>query len=134
MSSVVIKSVDEALVRRCMDEYAARLLGSHPEIEEIVVFGSFADGTYAPGSDLNIFILLSGSDRAVRDRISEYLPDSFPVGVDLFPYTRQELETRAPSPILDAVRRSRWRYTPPAGARPEIHPNRRSPGRTPGLA
>ena len=52
MSGVVVKSIDEAAVRRAMDAYAARLLAAHPGIEEIVVFGSFAEGTWAPGSDL----------------------------------------------------------------------------------
>ena len=41
MRGVVVKSIDEAAVRRAMDAYAARLLATHPEVEEIVVFGSF---------------------------------------------------------------------------------------------
>ncbi len=113
MSSVVIKSVDEALIRRSMDDYAARLLSSHSEIREIVIFGSFAEGTYAPGSDLDILIVLDRSDRPVRDRIPLYLPDAFPVGVDLFPYTRDEIAARADSPVVAAARRSRWRYVRP---------------------
>lgn len=111
MSSVAVKSVDEAQVRRRMDDYAARLLSSHPEIEEIVVFGSFAEGTYAPGSDLDVFIILSHSEKSIRDRVPGYLPGAFPVGVDLFPFTREEIAARTPSPILEAVRRSSWRYT-----------------------
>ncbi len=110
MSGVVVKSVDEAAVRRAMDAYAARLLAEHPEVEEIVVFGSFAEGNWAPGSDLDVFIVLSGSLKSVRDRIPDLLPGAFPVGVDLFPYTREEIAARTPSLLLDAVARSRWRY------------------------
>ena len=110
MSGVVVKSLDETAVHRAMDRYAARLLATHPEIEEIVIFGSFAEGTWAPGSDLDIFIVLSDSPEPVRKRIPELLPGAFPVGVDLFPYTREEIAARAPSPLLDAVARSRWRY------------------------
>jgi len=110
LNGVVVKSVDETAVRRAMDAYAARLLVAHPEIEEIVVFGSFAEGTWAPGSDLDVFIVLSHSSKRVRDRIPDLLPGAFPVGVDLFPYTRQEVAARGPSPFLDAVARSRWRY------------------------
>ena len=110
MSSVIVKSVDEANVRRCVDQYAAGLLSAHPEIEEIVVFGSFANGTYAPGSDVDLFIVLSRSDRSVRDRIPDLLPGAFPVGVDLFPYTREEIASRVSPGLLDAVRASRWRY------------------------
>ena len=110
MSGVVVKSVDEAAVRRAMDAYAARLLAAHPEIEEIIVFGSFANGTWAPGSDLDVFVVLSHSAQSVRDRIPDLLPGPFPVGVDLFPYTREEVATRTPSLLLDAVTQSRWRY------------------------
>ena len=110
LSGVVVKSLDEGAVRRAMDAYAARLLQAHPEVEEIVVFGSFADGTWAPGSDLDVFLVLSGSAKRVRDRIPDLLPGAFPVGVDLFPFTREEIAARTPSALLDAVARSRWRY------------------------
>lgn len=111
MNGVVVKSVDEKGVRRAMDAYAARLLVTHPEIDEIIVFGSFADGTWAPGSDLDVFIVLRHSSKSVRDRIPDLLPGAFPVGIDLFPYTRKEVAARTPSSLLDAVMRSRWRYT-----------------------
>lgn len=116
MSSVVVKSVDEARVRRAMDDWAARLLAAHLEVEEIVVFGSFAEGRYAPGSDLDVFIVLARSEKSVRDRIPDFLPGAFPVPVDLFPYTRDEIATLTPSSLLDAVERSRWRYSRPGAA------------------
>jgi predicted nucleotidyltransferase len=119
LSGVVVKSIDDGAVRRAMDAYAARLLTSHAEVEEIIVFGSFADGTWSPGSDLDVFVVLSGSAKSVRDRIPELLPGPFPVAVDLFPYTREELAARVPSPLVDAVARSNWRYARASpGARP----------------
>ena len=113
LSGVVVKSIDEGAVRREMDAYAARLFAAHPEVEQIIVFGSFADGTWAPGSDLDVFVVLSGSAKGVRDRIPDLLPGAFPVGVDLFPFTREEIAARTPSVLLDAVARSRWRYARP---------------------
>ncbi len=110
MSSVVVKSIDKDLVRRRMDEYAARLLASRPDVEEIVVFGSFEKDNYAPGSDLDLFILLTGSDLQVRDRVPELLPGPFPVPVDVFPYTPAEVAAIGSSPVIDAVRASTWRY------------------------
>ena len=68
MSSVVVKSIDEGEVRRQMDAYAARLLASRPEVEEIVVFGSFAKGTYAPGSDIDVFLVQIGR-ASCRERV-----------------------------------------------------------------
>ena len=110
MSTVVVKSIDESEVRRQMDRWAAQLLAHHAEIQEIVVFGSFENDTYAPGSDLDVFILLSHSAKPVRDRIHDFLPHAFPVPVDLFPFTRDEIEDRRSSPILVSVEQSRWRY------------------------
>jgi hypothetical protein len=53
---------------------------------------------------------LREASKPVRDRIPNYLPRSFPVGVDLFPFTLEETRSLEPSPVLEAVRRSRWRY------------------------
>jgi UTP:GlnB (protein PII) uridylyltransferase len=110
LNSVEIKSVDIGRIRAAADQYAAHLLATRPDVEEIVVFGSFERGNYAPGSDLDLFIVLREADRPVRDRIPSLMPASFPVGVDLFPFTRQEMLQVAPSSMLDAVAASRWRY------------------------
>ena len=110
LSSVVIKSIDEARVRRAVDRYAEHLFATHPEVEQIVVFGSFANGTYAPGSDVDLFIVLSDSDKSFRDRVAEFLPGAFPVGVDIFPHTRDEIAAIDSSPILRAIGESSWRY------------------------
>jgi predicted nucleotidyltransferase len=94
-----------------MDEYAGGLLATHPEVEEIIVFGSFENDTYAPGSDLDVFIVLREASDSPRDRIPRFLPkESLSVPVDVFPFTRAEIEQRRDSPLMAAVRRSRWRY------------------------
>jgi predicted nucleotidyltransferase len=110
LSSVVIKSIDERAVRRAVDAYAARLFATRSDVEEVVIFGSFERGTWAPGSDIDLLIVLSRADKPVWERIPDLLPGRFPVGVDLFPYTREEIAAREPSPLLDAARASRWRY------------------------
>jgi predicted nucleotidyltransferase len=110
LSTVVVKSVDEGAVRRAMDAYAAWLLDHHPNVEEVVVFGSFERGTWAPGSDLDVFVRLSSAECPIHERVTLLLPGAFPVGIDLFPFTTAEVEERRPSPLLDAVDSSRWRY------------------------
>jgi len=110
LSTVVVKSVDEGAVRRAMDAYAASLLERFPQIDEIVVFGSFERGTWVPGSDLDVFVLLTSDARPVHERVADLLPGAFPVGIDLFPLTRAEVEARRPSALLDAIDTSRWRY------------------------
>lgn len=112
MSSVEIKSVDVDEVRRRMDQYAAVLLAKNPAVEEIIVFGSFANNSYAPGSDLDVFIVLSEANGPVRDRIPTFLPSKgFPVPIDVFPFSRAEMTAQSDSPLLRAVNESSWRYT-----------------------
>jgi predicted nucleotidyltransferase len=110
LSSVVVKSIDPDDVRRAADAWARELLARHREIEEIIVFGSFARGTYAPGSDLDVLIVLSSSDKPFRDRIPDYLPGRFPVGLDLLPYTAAEIETSVSRGLLAEAFASHWRY------------------------
>jgi predicted nucleotidyltransferase len=110
MHSVEIKSIDIEKVRRSMDEYAARLLRTKPAVQEIVVFGSFAEDAYAPGSDLDVFIVLGSAQGRPRDRIPAFLPDKFPVPIDVFPFTLAEMAQLQSSPLLAAVRKSNWRY------------------------
>jgi predicted nucleotidyltransferase len=99
LNSVVIKSIDEERVRKAMQSYTAELRQQHPEIERIIWFGSWVGGTPAPGSDVDLCLIITSSDEPARNRISKYLPLGFPVGVDLFVYTRDEIERlRASSP------------------------------------
>ncbi len=110
MSSVVIQSIDEGEIRRLVNANAEHLIASRPDMEEIVIFGSFESRNWSPGNDVDVFIVLGRSDQPVWDRVSSLIPPRFPVGVDLFPYTRAEMAQLAPSPLLDAVARSTWRY------------------------
>lgn len=111
LTSVVIKSIDERYVRKLLDQYAATLLASNPLVEEIVVFGSFEKGTYAPGSDVDIAVVLTQSAKPPRDRVPELLPSTFPLGIDLFPYTREELGRPSLSWLAREMARSTWRYS-----------------------
>ena len=92
MSSVVIRSADRPAIARAVASYVTLLRARHPEIEEIIWFGSWVTGTPTPGSDVDLCIVLTSSDKRMRDRVPDYLPAGFPVGVDLLPYTRAEFE------------------------------------------
>ncbi len=63
-----------------------------PAVVRVCYFGSYARGDYVPGSDLDVLIELAHSAIARRqDRSPQYQPDRFPVGVDIFAYTTDEL-------------------------------------------
>ena len=91
MNSVVIKSANRDEIAQSVASYVARLRVQYPEIERVIWFGSWVTGLPMPGSDVDLCLILSSSDRAPRDRIPDYLPVGFPVGGDLFAYTQAEL-------------------------------------------
>jgi predicted nucleotidyltransferase len=90
LNSVVIKSIDKERVREAVLALAARLRQEHPESEQIIWFGSWVTGIPTPGSDVDLCLIVTSSDELPRDRISKYLPVGFPVGMDLFAYTKDE--------------------------------------------
>lgn len=92
MDTVKITYFDKVAVRRALDDYVRLITGRHSEIEEVVLFGSLATGTPVPGSDVDLLLVLSKADRPFLDRIPQFLPSGFPVGMDVFPYTRDEIE------------------------------------------
>ena len=99
MNSVVIKSVDRNQIRLAVDSYAAKIRQQHPEIQRVIWFGSWVTGFPSPGSDVDLCLILTSTDKPPRDRISDYLPPGFPVGLDLFIYTQQEfVDLRQSSP------------------------------------
>ena len=107
LSTVKVTYFDNEAVRRAVDEYARALSERHPELEEVILFGSLVRGTAVPGSDVDLMLILSGSDRPFRERIPEFLPGNFPVGVDVFPYRRDEIErmkTDGNAFVLAAIR------------------------------
>jgi predicted nucleotidyltransferase len=88
----VIKSTDREEIAQAVSSYVAHLREQHPEIERVIWFGSWVTGLPLPGSDVDLCLILSSSDNSPHDRISTYLPLGFPVGIDLFAYTRDEFE------------------------------------------
>jgi predicted nucleotidyltransferase len=100
LSSVVVKSADKPRIQRAVQSYADWLYATHSEVEKVIWFGSWVSGLPRPGSDVDLCLILSESTKPMRDRVCDYLPVGFPVGVDLFPYTREEfsfLAERSPS-------------------------------------
>ncbi|MGQ9525154.1 MAG: nucleotidyltransferase domain-containing protein [Armatimonadota bacterium] len=100
MDSVEIRSANREAIARAVEEYAAWLRATHPEVERVIWFGSWVTGIPTPRSDVDICLVLSHSDVSVRERRPAYLPTSFPTDIDLLPLTREEfaaLEERCPS-------------------------------------
>ena len=77
-----------------MKRVALALAGECPNVLEVRLFGSLAKGNYAPGSDADVLVVLREDARPLLDRIPEFLRRFLDVSVpvEVFPYTRAELE------------------------------------------
>ena len=99
--SARVRFADPEPIRKAVLEYAVALRSAHPEIRSIRWFGSWPKETASPGSDVDICILVDRSEKRPRDRIVDFLPRTFPVGIDLFIYTEEELRRlRAEHPSM----------------------------------
>lgn len=83
--------LDSQSVIEKLEAVAREMQARHPEIEEVLLFGSLARGEAVPGSDADLLVILSSATRPFMERIPHYLPVGLPVGVDVFPYTRDEI-------------------------------------------
>ena len=92
-SSVTVIYVDFPAVNRYLRRAVEALVREHPEIERILLFGSFATGQAVPGSDLDLLIILKQADRRFHDRMPLYRPPGCDLDVDVFPYTQVELDS-----------------------------------------
>lgn len=90
--SVSVTWLDRAAVLEALRREVQVLARVRPEIQRVVLFGSLATGSAVPGSDADLLIVLRSADRPFLDRIPLYTPEGCPVGVDVFPYTQDEIE------------------------------------------
>ncbi len=90
---VEIISVDDQVLRRRLEGIAAQIQAEHPEVEEVILFGSFVRGDFTPDSDVDVAILLSTEGEPFLQRVDRFL-DAFsdlPLDVNLLVYTREEI-------------------------------------------
>lgn len=75
-------------------ELARQAIIKEPNILAIYLFGSRASGNFSARSDADLLIVIQHSDDRPIDRIPHYLEFfvKAPVPVDVFPYTKQEID------------------------------------------
>lgn len=84
-------------------ERAVGTLRADRNVLKIVLFGSFAEGRAAPGSDIDILIVILSDPRRFIDRTGQYLDAFADIGIaaDVFPYTVDELDNPLVKRALD---------------------------------
>jgi predicted nucleotidyltransferase len=91
---VKVFSLDRPAIRRALDRLIEERFRPDPNVAAVYLFGSFARGNAVPGSDVDLLVVLRADPRPPRERIVDYLPQGFPVGIDVVPWTQAELDER----------------------------------------
>ncbi len=92
--SVKIISLNTDDILRRLKESAHLLKLENHEVRDVYLFGSLAKGKAVPGSDADVMIVLRKSDKMIIDRVTDFM-DYFKdvgIGVDIFPYTEEEVD------------------------------------------
>lgn len=85
---------DEVLTH--LNRWAEDLHQRHPQVIRIGLFGSYARGDYAPGSDIDLLIIVRESDEPRWFmRSAAFDTSDLPVGADVFVYTEAEIARMA---------------------------------------
>jgi len=90
--SAKITYLDKDAIWEAASQMAQELGRRHREIRRILVFGSFVRDQAAPGSDLDLIVVLDESDLPFLDRPAHYRAGRFLIPLDLLVYTNDEIE------------------------------------------
>jgi UTP:GlnB (protein PII) uridylyltransferase len=93
----------------------------HPEIEQVVLFGSLARGEAVPGSDADLLLVLRESREPFLERSARYRPAEVGIGLDLIVYTQQELaelQAQGNALVAQALKEGRVLFARRPGATP----------------
>jgi predicted nucleotidyltransferase len=87
----IFKSLDRDRLLSELRSWAGDTQLRHSEVMRIGLFGSYARGDYAPGSDTDILMLVRHCEQPLWFlRPLAYDTSSLPVGVDLLVFTNEE--------------------------------------------
>jgi hypothetical protein len=86
----VFKWPNRATVDRAVRDWAARTAAAHPEVLRIGYFGSYARGDWGVGSDVDLVLIVSASEKPWMERPSDWDRRGLPVPSDLLVYTADE--------------------------------------------
>jgi len=92
--TVRVFSLDRTRIGEALRELVEGRYRPDRNVTAVYLFGSFAWGTPVPGSDLDLLVIVDDDPRPARDRIPDFLPGAFPIGVDVLVWTRAEWEER----------------------------------------
>ena len=89
-TSSVLRWPDAVQVREALAEWARARGRTTPDIRRVGYFGSYARGTWGPGSDLDVVIVVGRSERTFLDRGVDWDLTVLPVPAESLTYTADE--------------------------------------------
>lgn len=96
LSSSVLTWPDAQEVGQAVRRWAERVGRAHPQVVRIGYFGSYARGDWGPGSDLDMIMIVHGSEEPFERRAARWDTTELPVPAELLVYTTAEWEGLAP--------------------------------------
>ena len=90
LTSPVLKWPDAKTVIWALQDWVEKLVKNRPDVLRIGYFGSCARGDWGVGSDLDLIIIVAGSDKPFEMRSGEFDPLELPVPTDILVYTQDE--------------------------------------------
>ncbi|MGQ9610377.1 MAG: nucleotidyltransferase domain-containing protein [bacterium] len=92
-NSSVLKWPDARTVDSAVRCWIEKILQTRQDILAIGYFGSYARGNWGVGSDLDLIIILKGSDKPFEKRSLDWDIEKLPVPVDIVIYTNEEWDS-----------------------------------------
>jgi predicted nucleotidyltransferase len=112
LSSSVLKWPDLQTVDRAVRRWVAEVVGGRRDVVRIGYFGSYARGDWGVGSDLDLLIVVAGSDEPFERRAARWDATDLPVPADVLVYTKGEWDSLTASSRFHQrlLREAKWLY------------------------
>lgn len=97
-SSVKIFWLNKDLLNKKINTAVNNIANNCPEVEEIILFGSFCKDKATSLSDIDVLIVITSSYEKFLDRPLKYKVffEDIDLDVDIFVYTKEEIKTNIP--------------------------------------
>lgn len=94
LGNVQIFRIDDIELKRSLHNIARRISFGHSEVKDVILFGSFSTGSFTPGSDLDVAIIMSDTAARFLDRPGMFIGyfSELDLDVSLVVYTVDEFE------------------------------------------
>lgn len=117
LHSPLLRWTDRRAVAAALDAWVDEAVARHPDVIRIGVFGSFARGEWAFGSDLDLIVVVGDTEMPSDERVPGWDVARLPVPADLLIYTAAEWRrlNDTPSRFRETLARdARWLWPRPA--------------------